>query len=66
MTEFVNKDLWTKMGDERFRQAKKTDPELLVSACPFCHRSLTQAAQRSSSNIQILDIAELVAKQLKD
>lgn len=66
MTEFVNKDLWTKIGDERFRQAKKTDPELLVSACPFCHRSLTQAAQRSSSNIQILDIAELVAKQLKD
>jgi len=66
ISEVVNKDLWTKIGDERLRQAKSVNSEILVSACPFCRRSLTQAAERSRSNIQVLDITELVAKELKD
>jgi heterodisulfide reductase subunit D len=66
MTEAANKELWVKIADERFRQAKTIEPELLISACPFCRRSLTQAAERSESKMQVLDITELVARQLKD
>jgi len=62
----VNEDLWAKIGNERLRQAESTNAGLLVSGCPFCRRSLTQAAQRSGSKMQVLDITELVAKQLKD
>jgi Fe-S oxidoreductase len=42
------------------------NPQLLVSACPFCRRSLNGAAQRSGSEIKVLDIVELVAEQLKE
>jgi heterodisulfide reductase subunit D len=66
MTEAANVDLWSKIGNERLKQADITHSELLVSACPFCRRSLTQAAERSGSKMQVLDITELVAKQLKD
>ncbi|MEM3017629.1 MAG: (Fe-S)-binding protein, partial [Candidatus Bathyarchaeia archaeon] len=66
MTEVVDQELWAKIGDERFRQAEIVKADFVVSGCPFCRRSLTQAARRSGSKMQILDIVELVAKQLKD
>jgi len=66
MTEAADQELWTKIGNERLRQAEIIKPEFMVSGCPFCRRSLTQAAQRSGSQTQVLDITELVAKQLKD
>lgn len=66
MTEAVNRELWAKIGGERIRQVKMVNPEFLISACPFCRRSFTQANQRTGSHIQVLDITELVARQLKD
>ena len=46
MIEAVNKELWTKIGDERFKQAKMVNPQLLVSACPFCRRSLKRGCSK--------------------
>lgn len=65
MLEAVNKDLWSKIGDERLTQADMK-AKILVSACPFCKRSLTQAAARKDRQIDILDITELIAEQLKE
>ena len=65
MLENVNKDLWSKIGNERLSQAD-IKAQTLVSACPFCKRSLTQAAVRRDREINVLDITEIVAEQLKD
>jgi len=66
MLEAVNIDLWTNIGNERLNQASMTKADVLVSACPLCKRSLKQAATRTGKQINVLDITELVAAQMKE
>ncbi|MBC8497234.1 MAG: hypothetical protein H8D37_06190 [Chloroflexi bacterium] len=56
----------------RFREAQETEAEILAVGCPFCMMMLNDAAKdanatrgRSSSTMQVLDVAEIVAAQLK-
>jgi len=50
----------------RFAEAQATDAEKLAVACPFCMVMLTDAAKDANSNMQVLDIAEIVAAQLDE
>lgn len=50
----------------RFREAQNTDAEILAVGCPFCMVMMNDAAKDTSSEMQVLDIAEIVAAQLSD
>ncbi|NIO19496.1 MAG: hypothetical protein GTN76_01785, partial [Candidatus Aenigmarchaeota archaeon] len=57
-------DLALKIGKKRILEAKDTGAKLLVTPCPFCKRNLRDAAASLDSNMEILDISELVTRHM--
>ena len=53
-------DLSNSIADLRIQEAKETDADLLVSACPFCKLNLSQ----NSDDLEILDLSEFVLEHL--
>ena len=53
-------DLSNSIADLRIQEAKDTDADLLVSACPFCKLNLSQ----NSDDLEILDLSEFVLEHL--
>ncbi len=54
------------IATRRIRQAEAIGSETLVSACPSCIMNLYQSARRVNSNVQVLDIADAISRQLKE
>jgi len=50
---------------ERFREAEKTNAEKLCTACPFCMTMLSDAGNELTSDLQVNDIAEIIADRLE-
>lgn len=48
----------------RTEDAIETDPELIITACPFCNTMMTDGvkAKEKEADIDVMDIAELIAK----
>ena len=55
-------DLSNSIAGLRIKEAKETDAELLVSACPFCKLNLSQ----NSDDLEVLDLSEFVLKHLEE
>lgn len=55
-------DLSNSIADLRIKEAKETDADLLVSACPFCKLNLSE----NSQDFEVLDLSEFVLKHLND
>ena len=55
-------ELSNSIADLRIKEAKETDADLLISACPFCKLNLSQ----NSSDMEVLDLSEFVYKHLKE
>lgn len=58
----------TRVNWERANEAIETGSQIVAAACPFCNTMLTdgvKAAEKESS-VQVLDVAELLVRQLKD
>ena len=49
----------------RFKEAAATGADVLAVGCPFCMIMLTDARKTAASEMQVLDIAELVASRLE-
>jgi Fe-S oxidoreductase len=49
----------------RFEEAQNSGAELLAVGCPFCLNMLTDAAKEIHSDMELLDIAEIIASQLQ-
>ncbi|WP_217603540.1 (Fe-S)-binding protein [Chitinophaga sp. GbtcB8] len=58
----------TRVNFERGREAVDTGATVIASNCPFCMTMLTDGVkeQGKEDSVQVLDIAEIVAKQLGD
>ncbi|MDD1748014.1 MAG: hypothetical protein LUQ16_09655 [Methanomassiliicoccales archaeon] len=56
----ARKDLSTKLGSEKAREAKEMGVEAIATACPFCEVNLEDCGA------EVLDIVELVAKALRE
>jgi Fe-S oxidoreductase len=54
-----------RINANRFREADATGADILAVGCPFCMIMLTDARKAANSEMQVLDIAELVANRLK-
>jgi Fe-S oxidoreductase len=53
---------WT--ATERIFEATTTGAEAIVTACPWCEMTLSQAIDENESGLKVYDIVELVAKAL--
>ena len=54
------------IAKKRVRQAETIGSETLVSACPSCIMNLSQAVRFTKSNVKVLDIADAIARQIKE
>ena len=50
----------------RFEEARSTRAQTLAVGCPFCLTMLTDASKENGGEMQVLDIAEIVANALED
>ena len=53
-----------RINTERTEEALDTKPDVIAAACPFCNTMLTDGvkAKGSEEDVQVLDVAELIAK----
>jgi Fe-S oxidoreductase len=53
-----------RVSNYRFNEAERTEAQILTVACPFCMIMLTDAKKDIGSDIEVLDLAELIADSL--
>ena len=53
-----------RVNENRFREAVATGKDTLAVGCPFCLTMMTDAAKAAKSEMQVKDIAEVVAETL--
>jgi Fe-S oxidoreductase len=53
-----------RVSDNRFAEAQATGRDTLAVACPFCMIMLSDAANTAKSEMQVRDVAEVVADAL--
>lgn len=53
-----------RVSANRFREAQTTGADTLAVGCPFCMVMLTDAKKDANSEMQVLDVAEIVAARL--
>ena len=56
---------WERVNANRFIEAEATGADVLAVGCPFCMIMLTDAQKAINSEMQVLDIAELIAARLE-
>jgi Fe-S oxidoreductase len=54
--------LWT--ARKRIEEAVSTGAEAIVSACPWCEKTLSEAIKESGSGLKVYDIVEIVEKAI--
>ncbi len=54
--------VWT--SKDRVNEAISTGAEAIVTACPWCEKTLNEAVKESGSNLKVYDIVELVEKAI--
>ncbi|MHA1633653.1 MAG: (Fe-S)-binding protein [Candidatus Thorarchaeota archaeon] len=53
-------ELANDVAGNRIREAEETEADLLVTACPFCHRGLVDGAKHIESELPVLDLPEFL------
>jgi heterodisulfide reductase subunit D len=64
--EMADADLTAAVAKRRIEEAKATEAKTLLSACQQCKRTLAIAARRDKVRVRVMDVAELIARQLAD
>jgi Fe-S oxidoreductase len=56
-----------RVGANRYRELKQTGAKTVATGCPFCMRMITEetAKEEAETAMEVLDIAEIVAKNLR-
>ncbi|MEA3440303.1 MAG: (Fe-S)-binding protein, partial [Chloroflexota bacterium] len=55
-----------RVSGDRFNEAQKTCAEILAVGCPFCMIMLDDARKGANSDMEVLDVAEVIAQQLEN
>jgi Fe-S oxidoreductase len=55
-----------RVSTERIQEAIATGADTLAVGCPFCMIMLTDAEKAEGGNMEVLDVAEIVANQLEE
>jgi Fe-S oxidoreductase len=54
-----------RVNEARFAEAKSTGANTVAVGCPFCLTMMNDASKADGGNIQVLDVAEIVAERMK-
>ena len=54
-----------RVNEARYQEAKATGAETVAVGCPFCMVMLTDASKADEESLNVMDVAEIVAKRLK-
>ncbi len=54
-----------RVSEARFQEAKETGANTLAVGCPFCMAMLSDASRADGGSVEVKDVAELVAEQMK-
>jgi Fe-S oxidoreductase len=54
-----------RVNEARFKETKETGADTVAVGCPFCMTMLSDASRADGGTIQVKDVAELVAEQMK-
>ncbi len=54
-----------RINTDRFQEAQKTGADQLAVGCPFCMIMLNDAKNDTNSNMEILDIAEIIVQSIE-
>jgi Fe-S oxidoreductase len=65
---WMEEKLGTRINQERVKQAAVLEPDVLISACPYCLTMFTDGIQETSldSKIKSLDIAEILESSITE
>lgn len=58
------KEWAVEISEERIKEAEETGAKYLVSTCPFCERNLRDAAEKMNSDIEVIDLCQLVLMKI--
>jgi len=58
-------ELALEIAKSRVKEAEETGAKYLVSICPFCYRNLSDAIKASNSEIEMIDLLELLNRSLE-
>jgi Fe-S oxidoreductase len=63
---WLEESLGTRINIERTEEALKSDPQTICVACPYCMTMFADGLKDkgADSKVQVLDVAEIVAKAL--
>lgn len=64
MFKAIDPEISLKLAKKRIEQATALGATVLTSACPACKLNLDEAAADAESDIQVLDVVEVIAQQL--
>jgi len=65
MIRFHYDDIASEAGADRLREAEASGANLLVTSCPACLMQFQQTRNRLRSSLQVMDITELIVRQLE-
>jgi len=54
-----------RINETRFAEAKSTGANMIAVGCPFCLTMMSDAAKGAGNEIQVKDVAEIVAERMK-
>ncbi len=54
-----------RVNETRFAEAKSTGADTVAVGCPFCLTMMNDASKADGGNIQVKDVAEIVAERMK-
>ena len=54
-----------RVNQERFQEAQASGADVLAVGCPFCMVMLNDAKKDAASEMEVLDVAEIVLSQLE-
>ena len=54
-----------RVNESRFAEAKSTGADTVAVGCPFCLTMMSDASKADGGNIQVKDVAEIVAERMK-
>ena len=54
-----------RVNEARFAEAKSTGADTVAVGCPFCLTMMSDATKADGGNIQVKDVAEIVAERMK-
>jgi heterodisulfide reductase subunit D len=64
--EMADPDLTSSIARRRVEEAAATEAKVILSSCQQCERTLAIGARREKVRVRVMDVAELIARQMID